>query len=69
MPNIKLIVTGILVFLFLIFFFSAVYTVDQREQVVITQFGEPIRVVKDPGLHIKTPIIQQATSFEKRVME
>jgi membrane protease subunit HflC len=48
---------------------ASLYTVDQREQVVITQFGEPVRVVKDPGIHIKTPFIQHLRTFEKRVLE
>jgi membrane protease subunit HflC len=69
MTNIKLIIGAILVLLILIFLVDAIYTVDQREQVVITQFGEPIRVVKKPGLHIKLPFIQQANSFEKRILE
>ncbi len=69
MKNIKLIVGGAIALVILIVLSSALYTVDQRQQVIITQFGEPIRVVKDPGLHIKTPFIQDATTFEKRVQE
>ncbi len=65
----KWIITGIAAILALIILAAAFYTVDQREQVVITQFGEPVRVVKDPGLHIKTPFIQAATFFEKRILE
>ncbi len=63
------IIIAVVVFLSLIVLGSALYTVDQTKQVVITQFGRPIGVVKEPGLHIKTPFIQQATYFEKRVME
>ncbi len=69
MKNIKLIVGGAVALAILIVLSSALYTVDQTQQVVITQFGEPIRVVKDPGLHIKTPFIQQVTAFEKRILE
>ncbi len=69
MKNIKLIVGGAIALVILIVLSSALYTVDQRKQVVITQFGEPMRVVKDPGLHIKTPFVQQATTFEKRILE
>ena len=69
MKNIKLIVGGAIALVILIVLSSALYTVDQRQQVIITQFGEPIRVVKDPGLHIKTPFVQDATTFEKRVLE
>ncbi len=69
MKNIKLIIGGAIALAVLIVLSSALYTVDQTQQVVITQFGEPIRVVKDPGLHIKTPFVQQATTFEKRILE
>jgi membrane protease subunit HflC len=69
MKNIKLIVGGAIALVILIVLSSALYTVDQTQQAVITQFGEPIRVVKDPGLHIKTPFVQQATTFEKRILE
>ena len=69
MINTKWIITGIAALIVFILFVAAFYTVDQREQVVITQFGEPVRVVKDPGLHIKTPFIQAATFFEKRILE
>lgn len=69
MTSAKWIITGIVAILVLIVLAAAFYTVDQREQVVITQFGEPVRVVKDPGLHIKTPFIQAANFFEKRILE
>jgi membrane protease subunit HflC len=69
MKNIKWIITGVLAFLGIIVLNATFYTVDQREQAVITQFGEPVRVVTDPGLHIKIPFIQQITSFEKRILE
>ncbi|MFQ5877583.1 MAG: protease modulator HflC [Acidobacteriota bacterium] len=44
------------------------YTVDETEQVVITRFGKPIRTVKDPGLHLKTPFVDAVNVFEKRVL-
>ncbi len=69
MRNLKPIIAGVVVLALIILLSSSLYTVDQREQVVITQFGEPVRVVKDPGLHFKTPFIQDLRSFEKRVLE
>ncbi len=69
MNNVKLIATGIVILLAVIVFSMSAYVVDQREQVVITQFGEPRAVVTEPGLHFKVPLTQQATSFEKRVLE
>jgi membrane protease subunit HflC len=54
----------------LIVLFSAVYTVDETEQAIITQFGKPIGgVIDTPGLHLKVPLIQQVHVFDKRWLE
>jgi membrane protease subunit HflC len=54
----------------LIVVFSAVYTLDETEQGIITQFGKPIGgVVDTPGLHVKVPLIQQLHVFDKRWLE
>ena len=49
---------------------GALYIVDETQQVIITQFGEPVdRPVIEPGLHVKIPFIQKANYFEKRFLE
>ncbi len=48
----------ILITILFITFLSTAYKVDQRQQVLIVQFGEPITVVKDPGLHFKIPLFK-----------
>ena len=49
---------------------GALYTIDETQQVVITQFGEPMgRPMTQAGLHFKVPFIQQANYFEKRILE
>ena len=48
---------------------SALFTVRQTEQVLITQFGEPKRVITTPGLHVKTPFIQTVISFDRRLLD
>ncbi|BBN83262.1 protein HflC [Pseudoalteromonas sp. A25] len=49
---------------------SALYTVSEVEQVIITQFGKPIgEPIVDAGLHIKVPFIQQVNAIDKRVLE
>ena len=49
---------------------SAIYILGETEQVIITQFGEPVGdLVTRPGLHYKLPFIQKANSFEKRFLE
>jgi len=44
------------------------FTVDETEQVIVLQFGDPIRTIRNPGLFTKLPFIQNLTFFEKRVL-
>ncbi len=45
------------------------YIVDERQQVVITQFGKPVgEPISEPGLHIKVPFVQTANYFDKRFL-
>lgn len=45
------------------------FTVDQTEQVIITQFGKPVGdPVTEPGLHFKLPLIQRVNRFDKRYL-
>ncbi|MFQ6605426.1 MAG: protease modulator HflC [Fidelibacterota bacterium] len=49
---------------------STVFVVDITEQVVILQFGKPVRTIKDPGLHMKLPApFQTATVIDNRLLE
>jgi membrane protease subunit HflC len=60
----------IAIIIIVIAFFSAAYTVDETEQVIITQFGEAIGdPKKEPGLYFKIPLIQQANYFPKNLLE
>jgi membrane protease subunit HflC len=50
--------------------YSAAYTVDETEQVVITQFGRIVGdPVTDPGLKFKIPFIQKANYFNKNLLD
>ena len=44
------------------------YTVDQREQAILLQFGQPIGDLKGPGLHVKLPLIQNVRYFDRRIL-
>lgn len=49
--------------------FLSAYTVNQTEQVIITQFGRPIgQPITEPGLNFKLPLIQQVNRFDKRYL-
>ncbi len=60
----------ILVVLVLLIAGGTFYQVDETEQVVVTQFGDPTRApITTPGLQLKVPFIQTVRRFDKRVME
>jgi membrane protease subunit HflC len=64
--SIFLIPLAIIVFII----YSAAYSVDETEQVVITQFGRIVGEPKtDPGLKLKIPFIQKANYFNKNLLE
>ena len=49
---------------------QATYTVSETEQVIITQFGDPVGdPVTSPGLHFKVPFIQRTNVFDNRFLE
>ena len=47
---------------------QSMFIVDEFEQAIITQFGEWKRSVGKPGLHFKTPFLQQVNRFDKRIL-
>lgn len=62
--------TIIVIVLIAIILLTTVYKVDVTEQVVVLQFGKPVRTVQTPGLHLKLPVpIQNAVVFDKRLLE
>lgn len=49
---------------------SAVYTVNEVQQMIITQFGKPVgEPVTTAGLKVKVPFIQEVNPIDKRVLE
>jgi membrane protease subunit HflC len=50
--------------------YNAAYTVDETQQVIITQFGRIVGTPKtDPGLRFKVPFIQRANYFAKNLLD
>ncbi|MCK4965565.1 protease modulator HflC, partial [bacterium] len=62
-------ITIIAAFIVLILINSALFTVDEKEQAIILQFGKPMRVIEEPGLSVKIPFIQVIEYFEDRLLE
>ena len=45
------------------------FTVSQIEIALITQLGQPVRVITEAGLHAKIPLVQTAIVFDKRLLD
>ena len=63
---------ALIVAIFVILFGAnlVLFTVTEVQQVVVTQFGEPIDVITEPGLNFKLPDpIQKVTYFDKRLLD
>jgi membrane protease subunit HflC len=67
--NAKLISTIIVIVLVIVVLAGSLFTVDETEQVIVTQLGKFIREIKQPGLHFRIPLIQAVHKFEARVLE
>ena len=46
----------------------SIFTVDQRKFALVSQFGEVKRIISEPGLNFKFPLIQDVRFFEKRII-
>ncbi|MDR0968135.1 MAG: protease modulator HflC [Holosporaceae bacterium] len=47
---------------------SGMFTINQIQQAVVTRLGEPVRIIKNPGLHLKIPFLENVVVFDKRLM-
>ena len=63
-------IIGVIIVVGLLTLWSSLYTINETEQVIITQFGELVgQAHTDPGLHMKVPFIQQVITLDKRWLE
>jgi len=60
----------VILVLLLVVFANAAFVVNEWEQVIITQFGQPVRdPIVTPGLKFKIPFVQKLHRFDKRFLE
>ncbi|MBI4967073.1 MAG: protease modulator HflC [Rhodospirillales bacterium] len=52
-----------------ILLFDSLFILEQQQQVIIRQFGNPVRVVAEPGLKFKLPFVQDLVLYDKRLLE
>ncbi len=52
----------------IVFAAATLFTVGQTEQALVTEFGRPVRVVEQAGLHARTPFVQSVIGFDRRLL-
>jgi membrane protease subunit HflC len=65
----SLAILGVLLAIVAIVAFNSMFTVHQAAQALILQLGNPVRVVQKPGLHFKTPFIQNVELYDRRILD
>ncbi len=63
-----LVAAGILALALILLGLSSVFVVQQTQQALVLQFGEPKRVIQDPGLQFKIPFLQEVVFLDKRIL-
>jgi modulator of FtsH protease HflC len=59
----------VLVIVVAIVAYSAMFSVHQRQQALVVRFGDPQRVITDPGLNFKAPFIDNVIYLDKRILD
>ena len=69
MKQVKLAILGIILGGAAILGISSMFTVHQTQVAMVLQFGEPKRVITEPGLQFKMPFIQNVIYYDRRILE
>ncbi len=69
MQGTKPLIVLAIVFVLILVATAFIFTVSETEQVIVTQFGSPKRIIKEAGLHFKLPFIEKVNALEKRILE
>lgn len=69
MKNSLGVILAILVAIVLIGLYSALFSVYQTQQALVLRFGEPVRVIEEPGLHAKIPLVDSVIFVDKRILD
>lgn len=60
---------AVIAFLVAVAGYSALYQVNETEQVIVLRLGQPVATVTDPGIHMKVPFIESVTRIDKRILD
>jgi regulator of protease activity HflC (stomatin/prohibitin superfamily) len=64
----RLTILGVVAGALIFFAVNTLFVVDQAQQALVVQFGDPVRVIKEPGLSFKLPLFQNVYFFNKRAL-
>ncbi len=53
----------------LIVLYSVFFTVQQTQIALVLQFGKTVRVIEEPGLQMKWPLIQNVVIYDRRILD
>jgi membrane protease subunit HflC len=53
----------------LVFGYSSLFTVYQTQQALVVRLGNPVRVVDEPGLHMKLPFVDTVIAVDRRILD
>ena len=59
----------VLIIVALITGYSSLFTVYQTQQALVVRLGNPVRVVTEPGLNVKVPIVDSVIGIDKRILD
>jgi len=62
-------VIAVLVVIAAIIGYSSLFTVYQTRQALVVRLGQPVRVVTEPGLNFKLPLIDSVIYIDKRILD
>jgi membrane protease subunit HflC len=62
-------VLAVLIVAAVIIGYSSLFTVYQTQQALVVRLGKPVRVVSDPGLHVKAPFIDTVIPVDRRILD
>lgn len=65
----KLLALAVVVLVAVVVIAGSMFTVHQTQQAIVLQFGEPKRVVTEPGLHFKAPLLQNVIYYDARLLD
>ena len=48
--------------------YLSLFVVKETNQAIVFQFGDPKRIISDPGLQVKIPFIQNVVFIDRRIL-